>query len=123
MLSKFEKAVAAKLKYFRLLRGRTQQALAAEAGVTTQQVQKYEAGECRMTVQRAYNLTQALKIQLNDLLPDHCTQFKSISDILVNFENNDAASFLKLYTRLNPEKRDFVKVVMKALQSNETSNG
>lgn len=119
MLSNFEKAVAAKLKYYRLLRGYTQETLANEVGVSTQLIQKYETATTRLTIHRAYNLTQVFKISLNDLLPDHCMQFKSMTDALADFENNDAVSFFKLYSRLPKEKKDIIKVVMKALDGKE----
>ena len=58
-----------RLRALRIERGLSQSALGERAGVTFQQVQKYEKGANRMTVGRVVHFAQILGVPVTDLLP------------------------------------------------------
>ena len=62
-------AVGARIRLFRKLRGLSQQALAECAGVTFQQIQKYERGANRMSCSRLMAIAKALGVAPDRLLP------------------------------------------------------
>ncbi|OUD08176.1 hypothetical protein BVC71_14505 [Marivivens niveibacter] len=54
--------VAQKIRTARLMRGLTQSALADHIGCSFQQLQKYEAGQNRVSASRLYEISQALDV-------------------------------------------------------------
>jgi len=58
--------VGQRVRQARLLAGITQQQLAAETGVTFQQIQKYEKGLNRISASRLYQFAQVLKVNIED---------------------------------------------------------
>jgi transcriptional regulator with XRE-family HTH domain len=61
--------IAAKLRALRKERGLSQTALGAAAGVTFQQIQKYETGANRVSASRLYKLAKALDTPVADFFP------------------------------------------------------
>ncbi len=55
--------VAQKIRKSRLMRGLTQSALAAQIGCSFQQLQKYEAGQNRVSASRLYQIATALDVE------------------------------------------------------------
>lgn len=55
-------AVGARIRLLRKLRGLSQQALAESAGVTFQQIQKYEKGTNRVSSSRLHQIARVLKV-------------------------------------------------------------
>jgi len=55
--------VAQRIRQARLLRGMTQSALAAQIGCSFQQLQKYEAGQNRVSASRLYEIARALVVE------------------------------------------------------------
>ena len=60
----FDRLVGMNLKQFRQLSGLSQQLVAEPLGVSSQQVQKYEAGKNRISAGRLYLLAQLLDVPL-----------------------------------------------------------
>jgi transcriptional regulator with XRE-family HTH domain len=58
-------AVGKRLRRRRRLLGLTQQALAAQCGVTFQQIQKYECAVTRMSVEMLWKLACALEVEIS----------------------------------------------------------
>jgi transcriptional regulator with XRE-family HTH domain len=57
--------VAARLRMRRMMRGVSQEALAARIGVTFQQIQKYEKGHNRIGASRLFQLASALEAPMD----------------------------------------------------------
>lgn len=55
--------VAQRIRQARLMRGLTQSGLAAQIGCSFQQLQKYEAGQNRVSASRLYEIAEALDVQ------------------------------------------------------------
>jgi transcriptional regulator with XRE-family HTH domain len=62
--------IGAHLKKCRLAVGVSQGQLAAEVGVSYQQLHKYETGKNRISASRLYGLAVALRVPLLSLFPD-----------------------------------------------------
>jgi transcriptional regulator with XRE-family HTH domain len=60
----FDKRLGQRLRQGRLLKGLTQQQIGDIAGVSWQQVQKYEAGENRIAAERLYRVSKKLGLSL-----------------------------------------------------------
>jgi len=60
----FSRQAGLRLKELRLWRGISQMALAAEVGITFQQLQKYEKGDNRISLPRLNSICRALGITL-----------------------------------------------------------
>ncbi|HSF91781.1 MAG TPA: helix-turn-helix transcriptional regulator [Paracoccaceae bacterium] len=58
--------VGQRVRQARLLAGITQQQLAAETGVTFQQIQKYEKGLNRISASRLYQFSEILRVNIED---------------------------------------------------------
>lgn len=55
--------VSQRIRQARLLRGLTQSALAAQIGCSFQQLQKYEAGQNRVSASRLFQIAKALSVE------------------------------------------------------------
>jgi transcriptional regulator with XRE-family HTH domain len=55
--------VAQKIRQARVLRGMTQSALAGQIGCSFQQLQKYEAGQNRVSASRLFQIAKALEVE------------------------------------------------------------
>jgi transcriptional regulator with XRE-family HTH domain len=66
----FDQAVANALRSRRIAAGLTQEAIAQAAGVTYQQVQKYETGENRVSLRRCRAIAAALDCRMSDIIRD-----------------------------------------------------
>lgn len=60
--------LGARIRWLRMTRRMSQERLAEEIGVTTQMVQKYEAGRNRITVGRLVDIARALGTTAADML-------------------------------------------------------
>jgi transcriptional regulator with XRE-family HTH domain len=86
--------VAARLRMRRMMRGVSQEALAARIGVTFQQIQKYEKGHNRIGASRLFQLASALEAPMDyffEGLPDTANREQA-------HENADAAATAMLST-------------------------
>lgn len=65
-----DRHVGERLRFYRRLRRLSQEALAQRAGVTFQQIQKYELGQNRIAAGRLYRLACALGLPPSEFFPD-----------------------------------------------------
>ena len=61
-----DKLVAKRIRAYRLDRGITQQTLAEEVGVASQQIHKYESGISRISAGRLLQIAEALNFSVSD---------------------------------------------------------
>jgi transcriptional regulator with XRE-family HTH domain len=69
-VSAFDRRLGRRLQQARLIKGLTQQQIGAIAGVSWQQVQKYESGQNRISAERLYKVSQTLGLSLMFFLED-----------------------------------------------------
>lgn len=63
------KRLGFRIKKFREEAGLSQQEMAEALGISFQQLQKYEYGDTRLTVERLLKMSQILHVPLNQLIP------------------------------------------------------
>lgn len=80
-VTSFDRRLGQKLRQARLLKGLTQRQIADVAGVSWQQVQKYESGDNRVTAERLYRISQATDLSLAFFLENETTG-ETVSDAL-----------------------------------------
>jgi len=64
----YDLLIGQRIKELRKLKGLTQKDLANALGVSFQQIQKYEKGIDRISFQRAYDLSQYMKVEIESFL-------------------------------------------------------
>lgn len=69
MSMRFDEAVGHQLRHLRRSRGWTQTELGEKLGLSFQQVQKYESGVNRLSLQRACKMAAIFSVSLETLLP------------------------------------------------------
>jgi transcriptional regulator with XRE-family HTH domain len=65
-----DKVIGRRIHFLRISEGMSRVHVADKIGVSHQQFQKYERGENRLAIGRAYDIAKALGVGINDLLPD-----------------------------------------------------
>lgn len=95
------------LRTFRLQRGLSQEGLAERAGITFQQIQKYEKGTNRISVGRLSELVKILEVSPADFfdiddssLPKPRGQKKSVLDL-----SKEQQKFLRIFDETSEEKQ------------------
>lgn len=79
------KIIGRKIKFFRQLKGLSQSNLAANLGVTHQQLQKYETGKNCIPIHRLVKLTEVLHIDFNTFFENSINiNFDSINSQIKN---------------------------------------
>jgi len=68
-LDEISEAIGRRLRLARRARAMTLRDVADGIGVTFQQLQKYETGECVVSAQRLWDLSQKLEVPIGQLLP------------------------------------------------------
>ena len=66
-----DKLVAKRIRTYRLDRGLTQQTLAEEVGVASQQIHKYESGISRISAGRLLQIAEALDLPVHEFFDFH----------------------------------------------------
>lgn len=66
----FDKVLGENIRRFRLLKHWSQEELAAQLGLTFQQIQKYERGFNKVSCSKLYQLCEVLECGYQDLLPE-----------------------------------------------------
>ncbi len=69
-MSWINKKIGERIRDLRLREGMTQMQLAERIGITYQQVQKYEKGTSNISVERLYQIADALGVHPGSLLPE-----------------------------------------------------
>src|ERR1700742_157630 len=74
-------AVGARLRLLRKMRGMSQQALAEAAGVTFQQIQKYERGSNRVSASMLSRIAKALQTPVAEMFGESPQRGGPIADV------------------------------------------
>jgi transcriptional regulator with XRE-family HTH domain len=116
----FDEAIGARLKFFRLLKGYSQEELAEVLDISFQQVQKYEKGVNRIAASRLYKMSQILDIKLVDFFENAHIENASQKIELNLLEDTDFLFFLKNWHYIKNEefKSSLKKIIESYAQSN-----
>jgi len=88
--SKIDITIGKKLRQLRNIKGISQNALASDAGITFQQVQKYEKGINRISAARIFDFAKILGVDVTYFFKD-----LEPSDRKYSFSENDSSAFEK----------------------------
>lgn len=112
-MSIYNREIGAKIKSFRKKCGITQMGLANSMGISYQQIQKYENGETKITVERLKQVADIFKIPINIFLENNII-FDKIYTIKEDVEfpdsfsindlQSDELSLLKLYRSIKDDR-------------------
>ena len=105
-----DKSIGSRIRARRLALGMSQEALAAEIGITFQQVQKYEKGMNRVAAATLVDIARALDAPVTLLLPAIET-----SPATSLIEEPGLADLIPLLKRLNPNGRHVLSNLARAL--------
>ncbi len=97
--------IGERIKTGRTLRGMSQEHLAAQIGVTFQQLQKYENGTNRVSASRLYGIAKLLGMPLAYFFGGHDIVPKTLG---LTFDE-DTVDILRKCKRLSLSKRKFVR--------------
>lgn len=75
------KMIGARLKFFRLSREMSQTKLGREAGVTFQQIQKYENGSNRVSVSRLIEFSRILNFSMSEFFDGICEDRSDVPNL------------------------------------------
>jgi len=93
-------AVGARIRLLRKLRGLSQQALAESAGVTFQQIQKYERGSNRVSASMLSRIAGALDTPVAEMFGEAGSASGAIDEVSALLAEPGALELLRAYTAL-----------------------
>ena len=93
-------AVGARIRLLRKVRGLSQQALAEAAGVTFQQIQKYERGANRVSASMLSRIAATLDAPVSEMFGEQNAGSGSIDDVAALLSEPGALELLRAYTML-----------------------
>lgn len=93
-------AVGARIRLLRKLRGLSQQALAEAAGVTFQQIQKYERGANRVSASMLSRIAGALETPVAEMFGESGATGGAIDEVAALLAEPGALELLRAYTAL-----------------------
>ena len=93
-------AVGARIRLLRKLRGLSQQALAETAGVTFQQIQKYERGANRVSASMLWRIAGALNVPVADMFGEAQSGPGAIDQVANLLAEPGAIDLLRAYSTL-----------------------
>jgi transcriptional regulator with XRE-family HTH domain len=93
-------AVGARIRLLRKLRGLSQQALAEAAGVTFQQIQKYERGANRVSASMLSRIAGALDTPVAEMFGESGPTGGAIDEVATLLAEPGALELLRAYTAL-----------------------
>ena len=111
-------AVGARIRLLRKLRGLSQQALAESAGVTFQQIQKYERGANRVSASMLSRIAAALDAPVAEMFGEAGGASGAVDEVAELLSEPGALEWLRAYTALprGPARSALVDFV-RALQA------
>ena len=111
-------AVGARIRLLRKLRGLSQQALAESAGVTFQQIQKYERGANRVSASMLSRIAAALDAPVAEMFGEAGGASGAVDEVAELLSEPGALELLRAYTALprGPARSALVDFV-RALQA------
>jgi len=93
-------AVGARIRLLRKVRGLSQQALAEAAGVTFQQIQKYERGANRVSASMLARIAKALDVPVAELFGEATDASGAVDAVADLLGQPGALDLLKAYCKL-----------------------
>lgn len=93
-------AVGARIRLLRKLRGMSQQALAEEAGVTFQQIQKYERGANRVSASMLARIAGALNTPVAEMFGETGPASGAVDEVAGMLAQPGAIDLLRAYAAL-----------------------
>lgn len=93
-------AVGARIRLLRKLRGLSQQALAEAAGVTFQQIQKYERGANRVSASMLARIASALEAPVAEMFGEAGSSSSAVDEVAGLLAEPGALDLLHAYTAL-----------------------
>lgn len=114
-MNQFNKEVGKRLRYYRALNGLSMTSVAEHVGVTYQQIQKYEVGDNRISLQMAWMFKQVFNISLEELLPEGSASYKSLADIGIEYNFRKHIQLHKHFDMLSMRHQGIVLQLVKDL--------
>ena len=93
-------AVGARIRLLRKLRGLSQQALAEAAGVTFQQIQKYERGANRVSASMLARIAGALETPVAEMFGEGGAPSGAVDEVAAMLSQPGAIELLRAYAAL-----------------------
>lgn len=93
-------AVGARIRLLRKVRGLSQQALAEAAGVTFQQIQKYERGANRVSASMLSRIARTLSAPVSEMFGEVGPASGAIDEVAALLAEPGALELLKAYSHL-----------------------
>lgn len=93
-------AVGARIRLLRKVRGLSQQALAEAAGVTFQQIQKYERGANRVSASMLSRIAGTLQAPVSEMFGEATPASGAIDEVAALLSEPGALELLRAYTQL-----------------------
>ncbi|KND49580.1 MAG: hypothetical protein AB203_00665 [Parcubacteria bacterium C7867-008] len=93
-------AVGARIRLLRKVRGLSQQALAEAAGVTFQQIQKYERGANRVSASMLTRIAKTLNVPVAEMFGENSVSSGIIDEVAALLAEPGALELLKAYGQL-----------------------
>lgn len=97
MADPIDVAVGARIRLLRKVRGVSQQALAEAAGVTFQQIQKYERGANRVSASMLSRIADALDTPVGEMFGDHSASGGALDEVAELLSEPGALELLRVY--------------------------
>ena len=113
-------AVGARIRLLRKVRGLSQQSLAEAAGVTFQQIQKYECGANRISAARLWQLAEALESPVSyfyDGLEEAIERKEAASQGGEMFSRKETLDLIQAYYQLGERPRRRLLDLAKSLHA------
>ena len=93
-------AVGARIRLLRKLKGLSQQALAEAAGVTFQQIQKYERGANRVSASMLARIASTLGVPVAEMFGEASANAGAVDEVAALLAEPGALELLKAYSGL-----------------------
>ena len=93
-------AVGARIRLLRKVRGVSQQALAGAAGVTFQQIQKYERGSNRVSASMLSRIAESLQAPVSEMFGESSEASGAIDRVAALLAEPGALELLRAYSAL-----------------------
>lgn len=113
----FDKALGARVKFLRQVRGISQEKLADNLGLTFQQVQKYETGANRFPIARLVKIAQLLGCTAAFFLGEDSNSDESLKLFPVLAERKDILNIIPLLAQASPAQ---IKALRAFLEADQT---
>lgn len=93
-------AVGSRIRLVRKVRGLSQQALAEAAGVTFQQIQKYERGSNRVSASMLSRIAKTLDVPIAEMFGESSANSGAVDEVAALLAESGALELLKAYSVL-----------------------